>query len=178
MRVDTRTIIIAFMGTAFVGCGNDHPKSPIAVQRSDDTEDGTDAARVEERDDARPVLWSADDIEGWTYHLNLDGEVAAYQFNHSGTVVATVGKPGAYDYPALFWEVVPAEGLFIYKSKRHRIPHAVLRLISIEGENVVHVRNTLRGRDEQYFRKRTLGSVDYDKLLPHSRSAAKSDRKE
>src|SRR5690606_20339030 len=63
------------------------------------------------------------EVAGWTYHLAAEqGRIAAYRFNESGTVVATVGEEGKLDYPAMFWKIDENNRIVVSDDRDFSIP--------------------------------------------------------
>ena len=157
----SRSALTGFVLLAMSGCGGDAQRTvtddlPAATQGADDSPDPT------------TVGWKRSDIAGWEYDLlSKDGEIAGYQFNDNGSVIATVGQRGLLNYPALFWRLDSDERLLICDGRDCQDRLSVLVLLSLDND-VATVRNDVPDRIEQYFRKRTtrLSAERLDELLP------------
>ena len=92
-------------------------------------------------------------VSGWTYHLMAGQDrIAAYQFNEWGTVVATVGKEGQLDYPALFWRIDENDQIVIADDRQFREVLELWTILSVD-DSVVTIQNATNDRQETYWRK-------------------------
>lgn len=98
-------------------------------------------------------------VSGWTYALMAGQDRdAGYQFNDSGSVVATVGKEGRLDYPALFWRIDEHDRIVIAEDREFREFVELWTIVSIDG-SVVTVQNAINDRKETYSRTATLAAA-------------------
>jgi hypothetical protein len=112
-------------------------------------------------------------VSGWTYHLFAGQDrIAAYQFNESGTVPATVGTEGRLDYPGMFWRIDEDNQIVVADDRHFQDVAELWRIISID-ESVVTVNNAANNRVEKYWRTRggAPPSVRAEVYDTHSRNA-------
>lgn len=95
-----------------------------------------------------------EEVAGWTYHLAAGQDrIAAYQFNESGTVVATVGEEGKLGYPAMFWRIDENNQIVVADEWDFEVAAELWTVLSIR-DRVITVSNAVYNREETYVRKR------------------------
>ena len=93
-------------------------------------------------------------VAGWTYHLFAGQDrIAAYQFNASGTVPATVATEGSLGYPGMFWRIDEDDQIVVADDRHFQDIAELWTIISID-ESVVTVKNAKNSRVEKYWRTR------------------------
>lgn len=156
-----RSALTGFVLLAVSGCSGDAQRTATDEQLV-----ATDGA--DKTPDSDTAGWKSSDIAGWSYDLiSEEGEIAGFQFNDDGSVVATVGQRGHLNYPTLFWKLDSDERLLICNDRDYQDQFSILVLLSVDND-VVTARNNILDRVERYFRKRTshLSAEQLDELLP------------